>query len=141
MSFQRYLVLIGFLATANSALARSVADFHAETSKSSYSSSLDQPKGDSGRQIADSSQRTKNQDNSNIDKETRREERDLAREGKKTCEISYERRNGKKKKCELSIYEQALPGINFEATDEKVIDEMIRELRKDPRSQNSIIVR
>lgn len=142
MMFQKYLGLIVFLAIANTTLGRGIAaNSHSEILKSSYSSDLHQLKGNSSRYMTDATQATKNQSNNNADKDTKREEKDLAREAKKTCEISYERRNGKKKKCEPSLYEQALPGINFEAVDEKVIDEMVRELRKDPKAQNSVIVR
>jgi hypothetical protein len=77
-----------------------------------------------------------------LEKEARREEKDLEKEAKKVCEISYEPRNGKKKKkCEPSIYDQALPGINFEETNDQVFDDMIRELQKDVKSQNNVIVR
>jgi len=55
-----------------------------------------------------------------VDKETRREERNLEKEAKQRGEISGDRRGAKSKKYEPSIYEQAYPGIDFQAQDEKI---------------------
>lgn len=75
-----------------------------------------------------------------LEKEARKEEKSLEKEARKSCDISYEKNGGKKKKCELSIYEQALPGINFDA-DEKMIDEMVVELQRDMGTSKSTVVR
>jgi hypothetical protein len=48
-----------------------------------------------------------------VDKETRREERNLEKEANQRGEISGDRRGAKSKKYEPSIYEQAYPRYRF----------------------------
>jgi hypothetical protein len=86
------------------------------------------------------SQQTKDskpeKDQRNIDKETKKEEKNLEKEAKRTCNISYEARNGKSKKCDPSVLEQAYPNIDFEKVDDKITDEMVKGLQEQLRSQN-----
>lgn len=86
-------------------------------------------------------QKELNKEEKNLEKE----EKNLEKEAKKACTISYDRRNGKAKKCEPSIYQQALPGIDFEDQDSQVTDEMAqeltKELRKDPNFKSNFIVK
>ena len=157
MLLQKYLVPIVFLASIGISLSRSVAASSFQVnlpllnSSSSHKTNLDQPHDNLSKQNsysekkiifsqnAKDTQSTENQ--RNVDKETKQEERSLEREAKRTCIISYEPRNGKSKKCEPSIYEQAYPSVDFEAQDGKITDQLIRELQKDSRFQNRTIVK
>jgi hypothetical protein len=82
-------------------------------------------------------------DQKNLEKEIRKEEKDMEKESKKSCDISGNSQNEKQKKCEPSVYEQALPGLNFETTNNEVTDEITKELQKElkDKNQKNIIVK
>jgi len=138
--FQRCLMVVVFLAL-NSSLLKGAAQSNSSISSSlaSQSFSSNQFNGDLAQQNMGNTQSTKEQRDAN--KETRREERSLEKEAKQSCEISGDRRGGKSKKCEPSIYEQAYPGVDFQAQDEKIAEHLIRELQKDSRFKDDNIVK
>lgn len=73
------------------------------------------------------------------ERQERREERRLEREAKKSCRISYENRRGRKR-CEPSIYNQALPGLDLNEVNEEVTDEILKDLQRELGSESVIVV-
>lgn len=129
------------LLALNSSLLKSAAQSESLTSSflPSHTSSPNQLNKDLAQRNTGSTQPTKNE--RDVDKEIEGGERNLEREAKQSCEISGDRFSRKSKKCEPSIYEQAYPGVDFQAQDKEITDRLIRELQKDSRFQNRTIVK
>jgi hypothetical protein len=127
----RGLVVAIFLGLSSVSL-KSVAQFSSSRSNflSIYGTSSNQFDNTIAQQSADKTQPANSQ--KDVDKETRKEEKNLEKEAKRNCQISSDGGNLKKnKKCEPSIYEQMYPGFDFQAEDKKITDELLRELNKD----------
>jgi hypothetical protein len=130
--FQRWLMVVIVLGLSSVSL-KGAARLGSSKSNflSIYSTSSNQLNDNVAQQNIDKTQPTNSQ--RDVDKETRREERNLEKEARQNCEISSDRRNSKSKKCEPSIYEQMYPGVDFQAQDKNITDQLLRELRKDAR--------
>jgi hypothetical protein len=86
-------------------------------------------------------QKTLDKEIKNETKDLKKEEKDLTKEAKKTCEVSFSATHGKSNKCEASIYDQALPNIDTDSVSSEIVDDIIRELQKEPKAKDSVIVR
>lgn len=137
--FQRWLMFAVILGLSSVSL-KGAAQF--DSSKSKFLSipnpSSNQLNGNVAQQNIDKTQPASSQ--RDVDKDTRREEKNLEKEARQNCEISSDRGNRKSKKCEPSIYEQMYPGVDFQTQDKKITDHLLRELRKDSRFQDRTFV-
>jgi hypothetical protein len=81
-------------------------------------------------------------DQKRLEKEIRKEEKSLEKEAKKTCDLAYVPKEGKKNKCEPSVEDELYPGINIEISTEES-SKMTEELQKDikDKSVENIIVK
>jgi hypothetical protein len=138
--FQRWLMVVIVLGLSSVSLKGAAQQFGSSKLNflSIHSSSSNQLDDNVAQQNTDKTQPANSQ--RDVDKETRREERNLEKEAKQDCEISSDRGNRKSKKCEPSIYEQMYPGVDFQAQDKNITDQLLRELKKDARFKDRTFV-
>lgn len=137
--FQRWLMVFIILGVSSVSL-KGAAQF--DSSKSNFllihSTSSNQLNDNMAQKNSNGIQPANSQ--RDVDKETRKEERNLEKEARQNCEISSDRGNRKNKKCEPSIYEQMYPDVDFQTQDKKITDQLLRELRKDERFKDRTFV-